>query len=121
MSGNTYSTLSEFQALRRRLLELDAQDKRSHYHHALQKAQDIAAMLKTDHGVRQVYLYGSLAWGGFDQFSDIDLCLVGFSGNYWKALSEAEALASPFEVSLACWEDCVASLQEKVIKEGVLL
>jgi len=122
MSGNrSVDNLSEFHAIRKRLIKLDKQDEQHHYQQALQKAKDVAAMLKERYGVKQVYLYGSLAWGGFDRHSDIDLYLVGFQGNYWRAYSEAEDIAAPIEISLACEEDCIYSLKNKVLENGVLL
>ncbi len=111
----------EFHTMRRRLIELDEQERKSYYQQAQQKVKDVAVMLKQDHGVKQVYLYGSLIWGGFDRDSDIDLYLIGFEGNYWEAYSKAEAIASPIKVSLACEEDCVDSLKVKVLAEGELL
>jgi len=110
-----------FSDIRRRLIELDEQEKKSYYQQAWQKAKDAAVMLKQDYGVKEVYLYGSLAWGGFDWDSDIDLYLVGFEGNYWAAYCEAEAITSPIKVSLACEEDCMDSLKAKVLMEGELL
>ncbi len=117
---NTKNHLN-FQEMRRRLIELDEQEKKSYYQQAQQKAKDVAGMLTQDYGVKQVYLYGSLVWGGFDWDSDIDLYLVGFEGNYWEAYCKAEAITSPIEVSLACEEDCVDSLKVKVLAEGELL
>ena len=109
------------QNLRRQLWEYSMQEERSHCYQALQKVQAVAAMLKERYGVKQVYLYGSLAGGGFDRCSGIDLGLVGFSGSYWKALRETETLASPLGVNLQCLENCDKSLQEKIVTRGVLL
>jgi len=47
--------------------------------------------------------------------------LVGFQGNYWRACSEADDIATPIEVSLACEEECIESLKNKVLENGVLL
>lgn len=110
-----------FRAMREYLLNLEERDKHEHEQQALQIAQDLAVMLRDKYGVEQVYLYGSLAWGGFDCHSDIDLFLVGFTGNYWQAFSDAEKVAMPIAVSLACEEDCVDDLKEKVLAKGVLL
>ncbi len=120
MSEKTDSKM-EFSQMRERLLKKAEREKKDYYLQALHKAGNLAAMLKQKYNVQKIYLYGSLAWGGFDQHSDLDLFLVGFEGNYWKALSEAEAIAAPLPVSLACEEDCQESLKEKVRKKGVLL
>lgn len=119
--SRSVDNISQFRTMRKRLIELNKQDEQHHYQQALQKAKDVAAMLKERYGVKQVYLYGSLAWGGFDRHSDIDLYLVGFQGNYWRAYSEAEDIAAPIEVSLACEADCINSLKNKVLENGVLL
>lgn len=111
----------EFSQVRERLLRQEEAEKQDYCFQALQKANDLAVMFKQKYKVKRVYLYGSLAWGGFDQHSDIDLFLLGFQGNYWKAFSDAEAMAAPIPVSLACEEDCWESLKEKVMKKGVLL
>jgi predicted nucleotidyltransferase len=110
-----------FRAMRERLIRLEEKDKQEHYQKALQTAKNLAAMLKENYRVKAVYLYGSLAWGGFNNNSDIDLYLAGFEGNYWRAYSEAEAMASPICISLACEENCFATLKAKVMEKGVLL
>ena len=64
MSGKRSAVnFSEFRAMRKHLIKLDKLDERRYYQQALQKAKDVAAMLKEHYGVKQVYLYGSLAWG----------------------------------------------------------
>ena len=121
MEKRGHSVGSDFHLLRKHLISLEERDKQQHYQMAIKKAQDIAKILHVKHGVKQVYLYGSLAWGGFDQHSDIDLFLVGLTGNYWQAFSDAEKIAAPIEVNLACEEDCLDSLKVKVLAKGVLL
>ena len=122
MSGKVESKKQlEFRQVRESLLEQVETERQDYYLQALQKANDLAVMFKQKYKVKRVYLYGSLVWGGFDQHSDLDLFLVGFEGNYWKAFSDAEAIAAPIQVSLACEEDCLESLKEKVMKKGVLL
>ena len=111
----------EFILMREHLMKLEERDIREHYQRALQKAEEISTMLRMKYGVKQIYLYGSLAWGGFDNHSDIDLFMIGFTGNYWQAFSDAEAIGMPIEVSLACEEDCQDSLRNKVLAKGVLL
>jgi predicted nucleotidyltransferase len=109
------------QSLRHQLWELSMQEERSHCYQALQKAQAVAAMLKEHYGVKQVYLYGSLAREEFDRCSGVDLGLVGFSGDFRKAMRETEALASPIGVNLKCLENCDKSLQKRIVTRGVLL
>lgn len=113
--------IDAFRVLREHLIKLDEQDKEDMTDQALRKAKGVAAMLKQYYEVKHVYLYGSLAWGGFSANSDIDLMITGFKGNYWRACSEAEAIAAPIEISLACEENCVVSLRNKVLQRGVEL
>ncbi len=113
--------ISTFRALRKHLIELDEQEQQEMVNQALQKAGRAAAILKQNYEVEHVYLYGSLAWGGFNASSDIDLFLIGFKGNYWRACSEVEAITAPIKISLACEEDCVDSLRNKVLWKGVEL
>jgi predicted nucleotidyltransferase len=115
------SDYSDFNIMRQHLLSLEERDRQQHYQQAIDKAKEIAKILQIKYGVKKVYLYGSLAWGGFDRHSDIDLLLVGMSGDYWQALSDAEKIAAPIEVSLACEQDCLDSLKAKVLAKGVLL
>jgi predicted nucleotidyltransferase len=89
---------------------------------ARKKAREIAAVLKEKYGVSKVYLYGSLAWGGFTEGSDIDLLITGYQGHdFWKMYVEAERTGAPFEISLVCEEDAHPSLRKAVIERGILL
>lgn len=85
------------------------------------KAAEIAMVLKEKHGVRQVYLYGSLAWGGFGRGSDLDLLIAGFKGDFWQMYLEAEAIALPFDIHLVYQEDAHPSLRDEIARRGVLL
>ena len=53
--------------------------------------------------------------------SDIDLYVVGFKGNYWKAYSEAVDLAGDIEINIACEEDCFPILKNQVLQKGIPL
>ncbi|MDH7578113.1 MAG: nucleotidyltransferase domain-containing protein [Bacillota bacterium] len=90
---------------------------------ALDKARKVAVLLKSQYGVEKVYLYGSLAWGKFGKGSDIDLLIVGFRGSnhFWRMQVEAEEIASPFPVSIVCFEDALPPLRNRVLQEGVEL
>jgi predicted nucleotidyltransferase len=88
---------------------------------AVERARRIAALLRKTFNVSKVTLYGSLAEGGFDVRSDIDLMIDGFSGPFWRMYSEAGALADPFPLSIVCMEDAAPSLVEHVLRRGVEL
>lgn len=109
--------LAEFRRLARKRKEARQQLRKE----ALAKAQMVARSLKEKWEAIEVYLYGSLAWGAFHERSDIDLFVVGFKGDYWRMLVEAEEIAHPFPVSVVCEEDAFPPLKEKVLREGVVL
>lgn len=119
--GESGGLSKEFLKMRKLVLRERARRKRVLFEDARIKAKDVAKMLKEKYGVKQVYLYGSLAWGGFAEGSDIDLFAVGFEGNYWEMYNRAERIAFPFEVSIVCEEDALPSLKEEVLKRGLLL
>lgn len=88
---------------------------------AREKAVKVARMLKAKYQADEVFLYGSLAWGGFTGHSDIDLFVVGFQGKYWDMCLDAERIARPFNVSIVCAEDASASLRQEVFDRGEAL
>ncbi|MGQ9533511.1 MAG: nucleotidyltransferase family protein [Desulfotomaculales bacterium] len=107
--------------MRRRILGIRAARQRALVRRARACAGKIARLLKRKYGVGGVFLYGSLARGGFAEHSDIDLLVTGFRGSYWEMLLEAERLARPFRVSIVCEEDASPSLRQEVAREGVPL
>ncbi|SHJ53586.1 nucleotidyltransferase family protein [Desulfofundulus thermosubterraneus] len=89
---------------------------------AREKAGEIARQLARRFGVTKVCLFGSLAAGDFDQFSDIDLAVAGLpEREYLKAYGLAEEIARPFAVDLVLLENAVETLKERVQKEGIVL
>jgi hypothetical protein len=68
--------LPDFMEKYRFLRERDASRKEALKHLALTKAADVAGMLRDKYGVDRFYMYGSLAWGGFGERSDIDLLAI---------------------------------------------
>lgn len=119
--GKRCELSEEFLRMRRLVLRDRAGRGRALIENARIKADGVARMLKECYGVKQVYLYGSLAWGGFAKGSDIDLFAVGFQGNYWEMYGKAERIACPFQVSIVCEEDAFPTLKESVLKRGMLL
>jgi predicted nucleotidyltransferase len=86
---------------------------------AWKKVKEIAVLLKEKYQAEKVYLYGSLVWGKFHERSDLDIFVVGFKGDYWKAWVDVEDIASPFNFDLVCSEEAVSSLRKKVLEQGV--
>lgn len=85
---------------------------------ARELAGRVAAHLYARYGARRVLLFGSVAGGPLHAHSDIDLFVEGLSGDYWRAVAEAQKLAAPFPVNLICGEDAVPSLRDRVRREG---
>ena len=111
----------DFHQVRQLLLKEKAYREKQFRTRALEKAQAVANWLKSKYNVKEVYLYGSLAWGKFTPQSDIDLLIVGFSNHahFWEMQVKAEEMALPFPVSIVCAEDAVESLRKRVFREGM--
>jgi predicted nucleotidyltransferase len=103
------------------LLKNKAEREQELFKTAWSYVQKVAEMIKTKYRVKDIFLYGSLAWGGFTEHSDLDLFLVGFQGKYWDMLLEAERLSRPFVVSIVCEEDASSSLKKEVLRKGIPL
>jgi len=73
--------------------------------------------------VRRVWLYGSLAEGGFHEHSDIDLAAEGFPPDSapFCASAELDELARPFAVDLVPLEDARPSVRAHILQHGELL
>lgn len=111
----------EFDRLRQVLLKRRAAEIEKRQALAWQKAKAVASLLKEEYQVARVFLYGSLAWGGFHLGSDIDLLLEGFRGDYWRMYLAVERMADPFDVSLVAAEEAAPGLLQLVRKDGVEL
>jgi predicted nucleotidyltransferase len=89
---------------------------------ALYKTQKAADFLKERYGVR-VYLFGSLAWGGFWERSDIDMAVEGFSDtkNYLKLYGEVWNIISNYNLDLVLIQDIDEDFKKKILTRGVIL
>lgn len=108
----------------RRLLSAEEEDESRRRHElARERARAVAQLLHERYGARAVYLYGSLAWGGFRSGSDIDLLIVGGPppAAWWRMEVDAEAAAAPFPVSIVSADRALPTLREKVFSQGVRL
>ena len=72
------------------------------------------------HGARRVWLFGSLAEGGFEEDSDIDLAVEGLPAGAapFRAAAELDDLARPFRVDLVPIEDASDALRERILQHG---
>lgn len=98
----------------------DAKEKRNRL---LGRARKIAAILKSQFGVRRVFLFGSLTlepWKGV--ISDIDLAVEGLAPDlYWEAWRVAEEEMVDYPVDLIEIESASESLQQAIDKYGIEL
>ena len=111
----------EFAARRAAMLRAKQAMEAARRQEAMVKARAVAELLKNKYGARAVFLYGSLAWGGFHEASDIDLLVAGFRGEFWPMYLEAERLTAPFELHLVLAEEAGPSLFEAATKGGIPL
>ena len=78
-------------------------------------------LLRTRYGVASIRLFGSLARGEADAYSDIDLAVEGLdTTRYFEALGDVMGLMS-CPVDLVRLEDAPASLRDRVFQDGELL
>ncbi|MFO8239622.1 MAG: nucleotidyltransferase domain-containing protein [Dissulfuribacterales bacterium] len=98
-------------------------DDRKRRHTLLARTRKVAAILKSQFGVRRVILFGSLAaepWNGVG--SDIDLAIEGLEKtSYWEAwrVTEEEMIDHP--VDLVEIESASESLQRAIERHGIEL
>jgi len=90
---------------------------------AWQIAQNISRVLKQKYGVETVYVFGSVLKADyFTKHSDIDIAIQNISPqSYWRALSEANALAGEFQIDLVDMNDCRDSIRQSILDKGVKL
>ncbi|MFW6067879.1 MAG: nucleotidyltransferase family protein [Myxococcota bacterium] len=103
----------------RRRLERERADER--VADLRRRATDVACRLARELGVRRVWLFGSLAWGGAAADSDVDLLVEGLPAAAWSrahAIAE-EVLGAP--VDLVRREEAPSGLVDRVEAEGRLL
>ncbi len=83
-------------------------------------ARKISAMLKEKYSAKKVVVFGSLATKSFNNYSDIDIGVLGIGpGNFYKAIVEARALSYEFDIDILDIKDCNNSFKEKILNEGI--
>lgn len=91
---------------------------------AMEKAYDVARLIKKELPSCTVILYGSLARDGwFDQHSDIDLYVQNWSESiaYWKLLSSCQDAAFPLSVSVVTEREVLPALRQEIEREGLVI
>jgi predicted nucleotidyltransferase len=101
----------------------DDQKSRSLYiSEAFAVAKSIANELIKRFGSKKVFLFGSLARGDFNKWSDIDIAVWGLPANdFYKAVAFASGFSSVWKVDIVDLEDCPRSLREIISEEGIEL
>ena len=86
-------------------------------------ARQAAQILRTQFGVADVWVFGSLAEGDhFTERSDIDLAAGGFTpAVHLEALGRLLRLSPDFEFDLVDLDNCPQGLRRAVRQSGVLL
>lgn len=85
------------------------------------RARAAARWLVERHGVRRVWLFGSLAWGEAHPGSDVDLLVEGLRLEGWsEACADVEEKVGT-AVDLVRVEEATPGLPERVIREGWVL
>jgi predicted nucleotidyltransferase len=87
---------------------------------AWQVARQAAKILKTEFGVEQVMVFGSLVHPDlFHEKSDVDLVVWGLNGReYYRAVSILLDIEPSIGIDLIAFEDSRPALQEVILKEG---
>lgn len=82
---------------------------------------ELAQHLRVAYGASRVFLFGSLAWGGFRWGSDIDLAAEGLPAGHalYRASAELDEMAKPFRVELVALEDASDELVSKIAERGI--
>lgn len=80
-----------------------------------------ACELKSKHGARKVYLYGSFARGDFNEGSDIDLIIVGeFEGRMHQRIGKVLDLTSLPVEPLVYTEEEFEQMKDRPFLQSVL-
>lgn len=84
-------------------------------------AREAAALLKDRYGASEVLVFGSLAHGAwFSRWSDIDLAVRGIPDDrYYAAVAAVAGLSPEFKIDLIDLDDCLPSLRQVVVEEGI--
>jgi len=100
------------------------EQEKSRRDQARQCAENVAAMLRTNFGIHEIWLFGSLVSGKhFTVHSDIDMFVGDFppAADYWEVLRQAEHIAAPFPLTLLIEANAWPRTKARVRSEGVLL
>jgi predicted nucleotidyltransferase len=86
-----------------------------------ENASRVAQTLKHDFEARNVWLFGSYAWGRPHEHSDVDLAVEGIPPERFFAALSCAARVAGEPVDLISLEDCARPLRERIRREGIAL
>jgi len=85
-------------------------------------AKCIADELINRFGSKRVVLFGSLARGNFNRWSDIDLAVWGIPpADFYRAVAFASGFSDVLKVDIVDVDDCPKALCEIILQEGIEL
>ncbi|MDZ7697277.1 MAG: nucleotidyltransferase domain-containing protein [Deltaproteobacteria bacterium] len=121
---STHEELKQYiRVASQRALPVPSLDAKEKSNRLLERAKKVAAILKSQFGVRRVILFGSLAaepWNGVG--SDIDLAIEGLEkASYWEAWRVTEEEMIDYPVDLVEIESASESLQRAIERYGIEL
>jgi predicted nucleotidyltransferase len=89
---------------------------------AIERAREVAKILKKKYKAKEVILFGSLIWRPdfLWRGTDIDLLVKGLrDSNYFEALADISETSHPFHVDLIPFEKAWPSVKQRALKEGM--
>lgn len=111
-------SLAEMVAHLRRRQQQQAQQAQARAQRLHALAPAARDLLRRQHGVDRVWLFGSLARGDSGPDSDVDLAVEGLQpADYFQVLGELMGLFGG-RVDLVRMEDASPSLRQRVLEEG---
>jgi predicted nucleotidyltransferase len=90
---------------------------------AKQVAKQIANLLYKEYDANKVFLFGSVTKPEFfNEFSDIDIAVIGIPDNlFFAAAAAVSEISYDFKIDLIDLNDCSETLREFIYKEGILI
>jgi uncharacterized protein len=103
--------------------QLERQQRQARRERAWQLARQAATLLKNEHAVQRVLLFGSLTHPDrFSRWSDVDLAAWGLTpANWLRAIAAVRDLSAEIELNLVDVSCCAPELLAAIERHGVAL
>jgi predicted nucleotidyltransferase len=90
---------------------------------AIERARDVAELLKTRYGVKRVILFGSIPRSHYlHERTDIDLLVEGLSSeDFLRAGAEAWTVSGSFDVDIIPMERAEKAIVKAALRDGIEL